>query len=222
MVKMKYEIAGEKFASKDAIQEHVRDILHGTPDKSPLHGEQRKFMEELLTWHHSYEQKVGCGVAEIFVQQNEGFPTRCFWIRRTDGTVTDFSFKHCLTPKKPMDNLNSALRAEVLDQILDCKLEFFRKVGPKNCPISGQTITSSNCHVDHADPTFQTIVSMWIASRSINVNEVKICGFGDGEITKSLEDCKQSNDWRCFHLGLANLRVVSRFANLSILKKGKK
>jgi Protein of unknown function (DUF3223) len=54
----------------------------------------------LLKLHDEYADKVGVGIDHFEVRSPPPdappFSTRCFWIIRTDGSVIDFSFKHCL------------------------------------------------------------------------------------------------------------------------------
>lgn len=56
-------------------------------------------LRSLLKKHTEYEQKIGPGVAHFEVIDG-GFGTQCFKIVRIDGTSDDFSYKHCITPKK--------------------------------------------------------------------------------------------------------------------------
>lgn len=60
----------------------------------------------LLERHDERDEKVGSGVAGFTVdtppEDAPPFSTRCFWIVQNDGTVVDFSYKHCLA-RKPND-----------------------------------------------------------------------------------------------------------------------
>ena len=58
----------------------------------------------LLKLHSEYVEKLGVGIDHFEVRKPPTdvpqFSGRCFWIVRTDGSQIDFSFKHCLAPKK--------------------------------------------------------------------------------------------------------------------------
>lgn len=60
----------------------------------------------LLERHDERDEKIGSGVAGFRVGAPPAdappFSTRCFWIVQNDGTVIDFSYKHCLE-RKPKD-----------------------------------------------------------------------------------------------------------------------
>jgi hypothetical protein len=53
----------------------------------------------LLKCHTDYAAKVGSGIGHFRVMKNL-YNTQCFEIIRTDGTRDDFSYKHCITPKR--------------------------------------------------------------------------------------------------------------------------
>ena len=58
----------------------------------------------LVKRHDEAGEKVGSGIAHFVVANApEPYTTqRCFWIVRSDGSRTDFSYQHCLE-KKPYD-----------------------------------------------------------------------------------------------------------------------
>jgi hypothetical protein len=53
----------------------------------------------LLTHHSERRAKIGAGASYIEVASNIHH-TRSFWIVRVDGSRDDFSYQHCITPKK--------------------------------------------------------------------------------------------------------------------------
>jgi hypothetical protein len=91
------EIGALKFPGQKAALDYFRQMLYrhraGTripePDASEL--------AELLKRHHTYDEKVGCGISHFIVRKNPDWPTKGFWIVRTDGTEVDFTFQCCVT-----------------------------------------------------------------------------------------------------------------------------
>lgn len=53
----------------------------------------------LLKHHTDYQQKLGVGIDHFEVMENL-HNTQSFKLVRTDGSWDDFSFGHCITPKK--------------------------------------------------------------------------------------------------------------------------
>ena len=65
--------------------------------------------------HPEAGDKIGPGVDSFSVERAPGrsFGTRCFWVTRSDGTRTEFSYLTCLSGKarSPLADLMDAARA---------------------------------------------------------------------------------------------------------------
>jgi hypothetical protein len=74
-----------------------------------------------------------------FSTRNAMFNTRCFEIRRTDGTMTDFSLKSCLDGKSPtaFAEILRALRMEAAEDTKQMKWAFFRGKPPARAALRG-------------------------------------------------------------------------------------
>lgn len=68
----------------------VGDVVTGTDDAD---------LRALLKRHTEYRKKLGSGIDRFEVMANL-YGTQSFKIVRTDGTADDFSYVHCITPKK--------------------------------------------------------------------------------------------------------------------------
>ncbi|XP_021745306.1 protein DCL, chloroplastic-like [Chenopodium quinoa] len=78
----------------------LKDILHSdrymdgerlTPD------DENVIRERLLAYHPSIEEKIGCGLDSIMVDQHPQFErSRSLFVVRTDGGWIDFSYQKCL------------------------------------------------------------------------------------------------------------------------------
>lgn len=63
--------------------------------------EDQKDLSSLVKRHEEYEEKAGSGISHFFVDNApEPYSGKCFWISRTDGSVIDISFKHCLEKRE--------------------------------------------------------------------------------------------------------------------------
>lgn len=211
-----YVIAGETFTSQTMLVERVRRIFTQAKLGIALVGQDRLFALHLLTRHPEFEEKYGCGVADIEVRENETWGKREFWIRRVDGTETDFSSRRCIAPGHPLRDFKMAVRQEILAQILEAKRKAFGTLTEIQCPVTGAKIGWKNCHVDHAAPvTFEYLTRTFFQSPE----KVVVVGFGDGATTKTFADRDLADDWKAFHAETARLRVVSTTANLSVLRR---
>lgn len=211
-------IHGETFASKAALQRRVRELLSSGP--GPLPTGSYEFVIDLLRRHPSADEKLGVGVRAIRIVLAKPYNTRCLEIERIDGTRTDVSYLECLRSSTPREWFRACCRTAVVPQIQAARHLAFAASATVVCPISGELITAEDGHVDHAPPwTFHVIVDAFIAAFSIDVADVTYTD-GDGVVESRFANADMSLSFGRFHAERAQLRVVSRRANLSLLRSG--
>lgn len=222
-IDMNYDICGEHFPSKASLRKRITDILYAYGDGGCLSVEHLKFMIAVLEMHPDALQKIGVGVADMVVRTNPVFRhTRGFWIERVDGTSTDFSYLSCLNgATSQLGKFTNACRRAVYPFIREKKKAFFAGKTTVPCPYTGILISLESCHADHKYPmTFQNIMYSFIQERNINVETIKIRGDRiDGEISDRFEDAQLEKDWIDYHNSRAVIQIVSREANLGILRR---
>ena len=215
---MTIELAGERFANKTRLLERIRGILYAYPIGGRLNTADRNFLYALVDMHHpDGDLKIGVGVARMEVRQNRTYRNnREFWIVRTDGTETDFSFMECLRPSTPLSKFKNACRVAVALDVAAVKADFWRGRESAVCPLTGSAMTFADSHVHHAGPfDFAAIVQSFIAQDGIEVSSVQLTGIADGEIGDRFNDPELERRFVAYHNNLAQLQVVSAFGNLS-------
>lgn len=75
---------------------YYKEMLNRYPLGAELSAVDAAHLYELLERHPEAADKIGRGVAAIYVAGSPDHATRCFWIRRVDGTRIDFSYKAAL------------------------------------------------------------------------------------------------------------------------------
>ena len=211
-------VAGETFASKTALHRRVKTILYAAPVGAWLQGADYTFIRALLDRHPEAGHKIGVGVERIRVGKVLG--NSAVFLQRIDGSETDFSWCQCIFGKRKDDDLLGALRLAIDPQIWHVKDLAFSEVKTLPCPITGEPITRKTCHVDHAPPkTFKALVERFVQAESLVVEAIRYEGHEDGSLTVRLADKDLERRWQAFHLMHAELRVVSRRANLSVITK---
>ena len=222
----RYRIAGKTFSSKKDVINYIRkDILYAYGDYQALETEHHNFMLHLLRLHPHGNQKIGQGVKSIWPQSNKanGFPTRGFWVERVDGSRTDFSYLQCLNPSSPKQDFYKACRQAIAEDIIQFSMEYFSRYAVEDkiqCPITGDWITKRESHVDHIPPdTFDQIVRAFIETNNIDTDKVALMRHVNGKIGCRFDDGLLVEKWIKYHRNHAKLRVVSRKANLSLIKK---
>jgi hypothetical protein len=88
-------IAGIYFPKKSDALAHLRGILYRFEFEERISGVDEEFLKAAIERHPDCLEKVGVGIKHFFVGRGD-FGTRCFWIRRVDGTQVRFSFKSCV------------------------------------------------------------------------------------------------------------------------------
>ena len=212
-------LAGEVFATKVALAKRAQKILHGP--LRVLQGQEYSFVLALLQQHPNADQKIGCGVTRIRVVQAQVWKkNHAFELERMDGTRTDFSYRQCISPSSNRSKFAKACRVAIVDQVLEAKRKAFVAGTTLECPVTGELVTWSNCHVDHEGPwTFLAIVEAFIADRAVDVDTAVDLAPRDGETEQQFANPETRLSFQIFHALRARLRVVSARANLSTLRK---
>ncbi len=223
--RQKYNINGIEFPTKKSVLEHVKaKIYYRYENNHDLAEDHLCFMIGLLRYHPWSDQKIGFGIKRMWIQKNENYDTRCFWLERHDGSKTDFSFYQCVQPPSIERDFKQACRAAIAPFIINFRLSHFRDNAQDDvisCPVTGDMISIYESHVDHEPPdTFDVIVNEFIGV----IKEIRpemLTDHGDGIEGNHLVDENVKSQWISFHNERAKLRVVSVLANLSVIKTNK-
>ena len=209
-----------EFKTKKSLREHIRKILYSYPDGQILNTVDFTFMLALLERHEDPKRKIGCGVDFMYVKRNPVFKNMGFWLARTDGTETDFSFEICLKHETKLQKFKSACRTTISDDIISFRDRFFSQSETPTCEVTGDQLHKWDSHVDHVPPmTFDNIVKEFVMDLGIDVEKVELLTAEDGRVRNELADGMLRDQFRLYHLGVADLRVISPLANLSIVKR---
>jgi hypothetical protein len=217
-MKKQIVIGDQAFATKKAATEAIRAVLYAYESGATVSDEHDAFLRGLIALHPESESKVGAGVESFQVQDNAYVNSRGFWLTRVDGTRTDFSFVSCLTPPSREAEAKKAFRTEVRRQ-----LEAFRDRNYKPgqvlfCEVTGEPITRETAHVDH-NPTFESLAAAFLAERGLSMSSVGVEPTRDGVMENRLADRALAEAWADYHKAHARLRIVSKKANLGLLRR---
>jgi hypothetical protein len=87
------------FPRKQDAREFFRSMLHKYKAGDRIDTEDARDLSALLKHHTEYEEKLGVGIDHFSVMWNR-YGTQSFQIIRLDGSRDDFSYDHCITPKR--------------------------------------------------------------------------------------------------------------------------
>jgi hypothetical protein len=217
---MKIVIGEYEFDNKTSLMGFIHEILYKYPLDRSLNIADFEFVCDLLGNHPDSDEKIGVGIAEIhIVEQSQTGKNRHFQITRLDNSSTDFSFLKCIRIPKPYVKFAAACRKVIQPQIVDFRNKSFTFSNFLICPITNEKITASTCHVDHIAPkTFDYLVKEFIKLDGIDVGLVPYVQ-SDQQIGEIFQDTGIQDRFCSFHQCNAELRVVSKEANLSVLRK---
>lgn len=210
------DIGDLSFARKGDAAEHFRTILYRHDADVALSEPDATYVYWLLERHPEAAAKIGAGVKE-FSTRKAVYNTRCFEIRRIDGTTTDFSVRPCLDGKAPSAFAETlrALRTEVLEDIKQMKWQFFRTStqpeGKVACALTGRLLSLEEAMIDHAPPkTFKALVAQFLEENRIVPSEALLTPAKDNQYTPHLSDRDLAEKWRDFYCANAAIRIVAR------------
>lgn len=221
---MPYTVADQVFPTKNALTERARRALASTHDGQPVSEAHAEFLIALFQHHDEWAEKSVGGVREITTQTTI-HGTRCFVLRRHDGTDIDISFSHAirlipnartsdLLPQRLRDFRNAA-RSAITSQIRAFRDEALLQ--PQSCPVTGENLNRNNAAVDHESPnTFDALVFRFCTEHGVNPLEVRVGS--EGGVVAVFEDQDLLQRWISFHQARAKLRLVSIIGNLKLPK----
>lgn len=166
-------------------------------------------MSNLLERHPEAREKIGLGVAELFTGP-DAYGGRCFFVRRVDGSETDFSFLQCVDGEITHEaKVRKAARVAVAVSIQLWKQQAFAGSAEIFCPLSGELLSLTHSHVDHEDPTFDELFRTYFRE------PVSIVVVSQGTLGARFADPDLEQRWLRFHDAKAKLRLLSPKANLA-------
>jgi hypothetical protein len=198
-------------------------MLDRYSDRQAITGDDDLFLRDLIHWHPDSKQKIGCGVDYFFKNRTPQPSGSCFWIRRLDGTVVDFSYKKTIDGSRDTLNgmFNKACRWTVLKDILDAKENYFIEYGNSDglieCALSGRLIDRTEAQADHAPPmVFAAIVCGFKAANFDEITPDIFKPDTDGSTIIEFADWRIAEKFLIFHYKVAKLRMVAKDENYRI------
>jgi len=204
------------YATKTLALDAIRKVRDRIWESGAMTPEDDAFLRELIALHIDADEKVGCGIERFEVRRNAG-NTLGFWIVRVDGTSTDFSFLRCLGAVTHSVRVRIAMRHSIHGDVVNFRERAFADSKTMTCPISNELVTRESCHVDHSEPKFLQLADAFAAS--IGGYEIIEADAFDGTFGAVFASSEVRSKWRAYHNAHAALRIVSRTANLSTLRR---
>lgn len=213
------DIGHFRFATQSAATKHFREILNSRELGEDVEGEDARDLCAVLVRHPDFVQKVGVGVRRFYVDKSPDHPTRCFWLERGDGSVTDFSCKNAITGRNtpPVQAVVKAFRETVAPVLISAKRRHFDDNGQGvdklvPCEVTGELISHGQAHLSHMPPsTFEMLVRTFLAVRGVEPRADLVAAGTDAQSAAALANPE---------LGGAFVECYRKVAVLRIVKAG--
>ncbi len=218
---MVYMIGNKEFKTKDQITKHCQQLISKYPDNCDVENEDLIFLCELFKFHDEWEQK-STGVIVAIRPTTTDYGNRCFMMHKKDGTKIDISVPHsikCIQTARTKNRLpqqlldfKSAARNAIKMQIFEFR-DMALQTNPI-CELTKELLTRQNADVDHIAPnTFDRLLYNFCSLQKINPVEVDVESI-NGTIAK-ISNSDIENNWMKYHQSYAELRLISKIANLT-------
>ena len=215
------EIATRSFENQSKATDFFKEMLGRYKAGDKVNPDDSLNLSALLERHDEYPQKVGCGVDHFEVMATE-HGTNCFRIVRTDGSGTDFSYRHCITQRPPTrkQEVSQAFRRAVQLDLYAARDKFFSDNrgpdGKVTCAVSKERIGRDEAHMDHRPPmTFEVIVTTFLEGRGMSLDQVPITSGQDEQVSPEITDSALAKAFQSYHARVARLDIVRNTVNLS-------
>ena len=86
----------EKFNDIKLIKNQIKNILNQIKDNEKLIGKNKEFIEDILKYHHNYNEKIKDMDYITVGKHNNSNYNRCFFIVKKNGEKIDFSIQKCI------------------------------------------------------------------------------------------------------------------------------
>jgi hypothetical protein len=216
------EIGSLSFKTKKAAKDYFKSMLSRYSDGQDISEDDSDILNSLIERHPEASQKIGVGVKRFFRERAEQ-GTSCFWIERSDGSKTEFSYPSCVDAKGKSlyQEFAEACREAVKDDLVATKKAYFgehaKSEGRVACEISGEMIRFNESHLDHKKPmTFQVIVRTFIAANQIEISADMLSKPADQQFATRFIDEELASQFIEYHHRVAQLRVIKPRLNLSL------
>ncbi len=216
------KVGDMEFRTKNAAKEFFKEMLARYSDGEGINEEDSGHLDKLLERHPEAAQKIGCGIKRFYRQRTDK-GTSCFWLERTDGRETDFSYPTCVDAKGKSlyQEFAEACREAVQPDLIATKRAYFGEHGDDEgrvvCDVTGEMIKYDESHLDHKKPmTFQVIVRTFVTANSIIPSRQILSEPRDQQFSTTFTDQDLAKKFRDYHHSLAQVRVIKSLVNLSL------
>jgi hypothetical protein len=181
-------------------------------------------VRSLIDRHPERVQKIGVGIEAFIVKLDEN-RNKMLWLRRNDGSSTDFSYLTCIrgAGKSLHSEFTDAARFAISPDIKDVKEGYFRRCsdssGQSPCEQTGKLMAIEEAHVDHYPIAFKELVQNFLDQTSIVPSREILSAPADEQTATTFTCDTTATLFIQYHRENATLMVVHKSVNLTRKRK---
>lgn len=215
----KYIFGCLPFTSQDGVKQHAASIRQvysqGTPISKPA---DIAFLTDLIEGHIERDDKVGPGIARFHWDIAPDHPSECFYLTRTDGSVTDFGVLGCLKGIGAIARINrQSLRMAIQADIDKFKQDRLGNAALFVSDYSGNSFPAAEAVADHVR-TFDEIIEAFFCARRIDLSTALLTKSSDMSSNPVWRNPALVEEFIAFHRRYP-LRLVQWRENVSEIAK---
>ncbi|KAG8097134.1 hypothetical protein GUJ93_ZPchr0013g37697 [Zizania palustris] len=97
------KLGPKEFATAVEMFDYFFALLHSWAPQLEINKYEQMVLEDLLKKGHAEsDRKIGPGIAAFEIRSHPVWQSRCFFVRRVDGSYDDFSFRKCVDGILPL------------------------------------------------------------------------------------------------------------------------
>jgi hypothetical protein len=220
------DLGHRSFRTQKEAQEYFRGEIAKRVVGAVITSDEEFFQDvrALIERHSERDQKVGVGIDAFIVKLDET-KNKMLWLRRTDGSSTDFSYLKCISGRGMTlySEFTKAARVAIRPDIDECRDAYFRQHGNSDgqapCEQTGELMAVGDCHVDHFPISFKDLVDQFLKQTGIVPSREILSAPADRQTFTSFTCEKTAAHFVQYHRENAKLMVVHKQVNLTRKRK---
>lgn len=220
------DLGHRSFPSQKEAQAYFREMIANYQVEDEIKDDDEFFRDvgALIERHPERNQKVGRGI-EAFIVRRDGNGNKMLWLRRMDGSETDFSYISCIRGEGNTlhGEFAEAARLAIRPDIVEFKSNYFNQNSDANgkapCQETGKLISFGDAHVDHYPLTFKDLFQNFLAQTKLVPSREMLSVPQDNQTATTFVCAKTEKLFVDYHRQHATLMVVESTVNLRRKRK---
>lgn len=194
--------------TKTEKRQRCQEIIQKYGDLEFISGKDELFLLSLLHDHPFYKLIAGPGIDRVFVKTKRPYNSRGFWIRRINGSVTDFVYNDCITQKATPEGIFKMVMREAVGAELEpVKRRWYGDGIDKQCSECRAPVDFHSCQIVHVKK-YREISRLYLIEKKIEDYTALVTESAEHAAGYRFRRYDDKNDWISFYKERAFYRFL--------------